>query len=115
MNYINTRTSHDLLQKTLKRKIQFSGVGVHNGRAVSMSIEPAEADTGIIFIRSDLDKNNVIKAIIDNVVDSRLCTKIKKSPVLNHGEDLVPNPDEPLPVMWWIASYSKQCLRASNK
>ena len=79
MNYINTRTSHDLLQKTLKRKIQFSGVGVHNGRAVSMSIEPAEADTGIIFIRSDLDKNNVIKAIIDNVVDSRLCTKIKNS------------------------------------
>ena len=79
MNYINTTTSHDLLQKTLKKKIQFSGVGVHNGRAVSMSIEPAEADTGIIFIRSDLDKNNVIKAIIDNVVDSRLCTKIKNS------------------------------------
>ena len=79
MNYINTTTSHYLYQKTLKKKIQFSGVGVHNGRAVSMSIEPAEADTGIIFIRNDLDKNNVIKAIIDNVVDSRLCTKIKNS------------------------------------
>ena len=79
MNYINTTTSLFLLQKTLKRKINFSGVGVHNGRAVSMSIEPAEANTGIIFIRSDLDKNNVIKAIIDNVVDSRLCTKIQNS------------------------------------
>ena len=79
MNYINTTTSHNFLQKTLKKKIQFSGVGVHNGRAVSMSIEPAESDTGITFIRSDLDKNNVIKAIIDNVVDSRLCTKIKNS------------------------------------
>jgi len=79
MNYINTTTSHNLFQKTLKKKIQFSGVGVHNGRAVSMSIEPTEADTGIIFVRSDLDKNNVIKAIIDNVVDSRLCTKIKNS------------------------------------
>tara|TARA_B100000212_G_scaffold316794_1_gene271949 strand:- start:68 stop:1033 length:966 start_codon:yes stop_codon:yes gene_type:complete len=79
MNYINTRQSHSLSQKTLKKKIQLSGVGVHNGRAVSMSIEPAEADTGIIFIRSDLDKNNIIKAIIDNVVDSRLCTKIKNS------------------------------------
>ena len=43
MNYINTTTSYVLLQKTLKRKINFSGVGVHSGRAVSMSIEPAES------------------------------------------------------------------------
>ena len=79
MNYINTTTSYILLQKTLKRKINFSGVGVHSGRAVSMSIEPAEADTGIVFERSDLENNNVIKAVINNVVDSRLCTKIKNS------------------------------------
>ena len=79
MNYINTTSSYVLLQKTLKRKINFSGVGVHSGRAVSMSIEPAEADTGIVFKRTDLEKNNVIKAVIDNVVDSRLCTKIKNS------------------------------------
>ena len=79
MNYINTTTSLFLLQKTLKRKINFSGVGVHSGRAVSMSIEPAEADTGIVFERTDLEKNNSIKAVIQNVVDSRLCTKIKNS------------------------------------
>ena len=79
MNYINTTSSYVLLQKTLKRKINFSGVGVHSGRAVSMSIEPAEADTGIIFERTDLEKNNVIKAVIENVVDSRLCTKIINS------------------------------------
>ena len=79
MNYINTTTSYVLLQKTLKRKINFSGVGVHSGRAVSMSIEPAETDTGIVFERTDLEKNNVIKAVINNVVDSRLCTKIKNS------------------------------------
>ena len=79
MNYINTTKPYNLLQKTLKRKINFSGVGVHSGRAVSMSIEPAEADTGIVFKRTDLEKNNVIKAVINNVVDSRLCTKIKNS------------------------------------
>ena len=79
MNYINTTLSYVLLQKTLKRKINFSGVGVHSGRAVSMSIEPAETDTGIVFERTDLEKNNVIKAVIDNVVESRLCTKIKNS------------------------------------
>ncbi len=79
MNYINTTLSYVLLQKTLKRKVNFSGVGVHSGRAVSMSIEPAETDTGIVFERTDLEKNNVIKAVINNVVDSRLCTKIKNS------------------------------------
>ena len=79
MNHINLSETNDYLQKTLKRKIQFSGVGVHNGRAVSMSIEPAKADTGIIFCRTDIENHNIIKAIIDNVVDSKLCTKIKNS------------------------------------
>ena len=44
-----------------------------------MCIEPAEPDTGIVFERTDLGKNNIIKAVIDNVVESRLCTKIKNS------------------------------------
>ena len=79
MNYINTTTANILLQKTLKRKIHFSGVGVHSGRAVSIIIEPAESDTGIVFERTDLKNNNLIKAVIDNVVDSRLCTKIANS------------------------------------
>ena len=79
MNYINTKTSNTVLQKTLKRKILFSGIGVHSGRAVSMSIEPASCDTGIVFERTDLENKNIIKAVIDNVVESRLCTKIKNS------------------------------------
>ena len=79
MNYINTTKSYVLLQKTLKKKIHFSGVGVHNGRAVSMCIKPAEPDTGIVFERTDICNNNIIKAVIDNVVESRLCTKIKNS------------------------------------
>ncbi len=79
MNYINTLSSSVSLQKTIKSKIHFSGVGVHNGRAVSISIEPAKVDTGIVFHRTDLEKDNIIKAVIDNVIDSRLCTKIKNS------------------------------------
>ena len=62
MNYINTTTSYILLQKTLKRKINFSGVGVHSGRAVSMSIEPAKPDTGIVFERTDLEKKQCYKS-----------------------------------------------------
>ena len=42
----------------MKKKIFFSGVGVHNGRAVSMSIEPADVNTGIVFRRIDIEDNN---------------------------------------------------------
>jgi UDP-3-O-[3-hydroxymyristoyl] N-acetylglucosamine deacetylase len=69
------------MQTTLKNKLLFSGVGIHNGRAVKMSIEPAKPNTGIIFKRVDLDNNNLIKSIIDNVETSQLCTKIKN----DHG------------------------------
>ena len=77
MNFINTQiNTKTVKQTTLKNKLLFDGVGIHNGRAVKMSIEPAKADTGIIFKRVDLDSNNLIEAIIDNVEDSELCTKI---------------------------------------
>jgi len=64
------------MQTTLKNKILFFGVGIHNGRSVKMSIEPAKPNTGIVFKRVDLDNNNLIKSIIDNVETSQLCTKI---------------------------------------
>ena len=77
MNYINTTKSYVLLQKTLKKKIHFSGVGVHNGRAVSMCIKPAEPDTGIVFKRTDLKEKNIIKACYKNVSSTNLCTTIR--------------------------------------
>jgi len=77
MNFINRIIADNKSkQSTLKSKIIFSGVGVHNGRAVTVSIEPVEIDTGIIFKRTDINNNNEIKAVIDNVVNSSLCTKI---------------------------------------
>ena len=77
MNFINnTVDAKPIMQTTLKNKLLFSGVGIHNGRAVKMSIEPAKPNTGIIFKRVDLDNNNLIKSIIDNVETSQLCTKI---------------------------------------
>ncbi len=80
MNYINNFSKFkNFRQFTLNKIINFSGVGVHNGRAVSMSVEPADVDTGIIFIRTDVKSNNVIKAVIENIFDSNLCTKIKNS------------------------------------
>ena len=78
MNCINNLPAYrNIKQSTLKKKIYFSGVGVHNGRAVSMCVEPADINTGIVFIRTDIKKNNIIKAVINNTFESSLCTKIK--------------------------------------
>ena len=75
MNFINN--NKNVKQTTLKQKILFKGVGIHNGKAVSMSIEPSEPNTGIVFERTDLNGNNLINAVIDNVDETCLCTKIK--------------------------------------
>ena len=77
MHFINTPVNTKIImQTTLKNKVFFDGIGIHNGRVVKMSIEPSEPNTGIIFKRVDLNNNNLIKAIIDNVENSELCTKI---------------------------------------
>ena len=55
MNYINNFSKFkNSRQLTLNKIINFTGVGVHNGRAVSMSVEPADVNTGIVFIRTDV-------------------------------------------------------------
>ena len=80
MNFINkTGINNSFKQNTIRKTIHFSGVGVHNGRAVSVIIEPAKVDTGIVFQRIDIKHNNVIQAVIKNVDESKLCTKIKNS------------------------------------
>ena len=65
------------MQRTLKHKIDFEGIGLHSGKIVKMTVYPAVADHGIVFVRSDItDKNNVIPAKYDHVVDTKLCTVI---------------------------------------
>ena len=45
-----------LNQKTLKKSVQFKGVGLHSGKIVNLSINPSDPDSGIIFKRVDLKK-----------------------------------------------------------
>merc|ERR1712086_970130 len=80
MNFINKSLKmNKTKQTTLKNKVFFSGVGIHNGRAVTMSIEPANPNTGIVFKRIDIKYNNTIKAVINNTESSKLCSKITNS------------------------------------
>ena len=67
---ITTATS----QHTLASKINCVGVGLHTGKRVNMALLPAEAGTGIVFRRVDLDAE--IQASHDHVVDTKLCTQI---------------------------------------
>ena len=65
-----------LNQKTISDKISFEGVGIHTGKKVKINIIPASPNTGIIFKRVDLIKNNIIIANYANVTNTLLCTTI---------------------------------------
>jgi UDP-3-O-[3-hydroxymyristoyl] N-acetylglucosamine deacetylase len=71
------RTIRSARQKTLKSSIHCSGVGLHSGDKISMSLHPADIDTGIVFRRSDIcGTNSEIAAHFANVSDTRLCTSL---------------------------------------
>ena len=65
-----------LSQKTIKSSLTFEGVGLHTGKKVTMKINPAEPNTGIVFKRIDLNKNNLVVPNIFNVSDASFCTTI---------------------------------------
>ena len=65
-----------LNQKTIANSISINGVGLHSGKKVSMKILPAEPNTGIVFKRTDVKKNNIIIPSVFNVTNTVLCTTI---------------------------------------
>jgi UDP-3-O-[3-hydroxymyristoyl] N-acetylglucosamine deacetylase len=64
-------------QHTLKSAISCVGAGLHSGKRVNLSLVPADAGTGIVFRRTDLDTE--VPAQHDNVFDTRLCTQLGDS------------------------------------
>lgn len=74
----NNRSNADgMFQQTLKKAVTIAGVGLHSGVIVTLTISPADANSGITFIRTDRHgAAAVIPARWDTVVDTRLCTVI---------------------------------------
>lgn len=64
-------------QRTPKKVIQATGVGLHSGEKVLMSLHPAPINTGIVFRRVDLDPVVEIPALYDRVGDTMLCTSLQ--------------------------------------
>ena len=64
-------------QKTLNSEVSFSGIGLHSGKNVDVTLIPANSNSGITFKRTDLEKNNEVIANFKNVSSAKLCTKIE--------------------------------------
>ncbi len=68
-------------QRTLKNVIRATGVGLHTGKKVYLTLRPAPIDTGVIFRRVDLEPPIEIKASPDNVGDTCLSTTLESKGV----------------------------------
>ena len=67
-------------QTTISEQKSFNGIGLHSGNLINVTLKPAKENTGIIFIRTDIDKKikeRSIKALYSNVSDTSLCTTIE--------------------------------------
>ena len=63
-------------QRTLKNVIRATGVGLHTGKKIFLTLRPASVNTGVIFRRIDLDPPVEIKASPENVGDTSLSTTL---------------------------------------
>ena len=68
-------------QRTLKNAIRATGVGLHTGEKIYLTLRPAAVDTGVIFRRVDLQEPVEIRADPENVGDTRLSTTLMNGDV----------------------------------
>ena len=63
-------------QRTLRNTIRATGIGLHTGEKVFLTLKPAPVDTGVIFRRTDLNPVVEIHAHAENVGDTTLSTTL---------------------------------------
>ena len=68
-----------LKQRTLKKTVSATGVGLHSGQKVTITLRPAAIDKGIVFRRTDLPGTPEIQATPDAVSDTRMCSALEKN------------------------------------
>jgi UDP-3-O-[3-hydroxymyristoyl] N-acetylglucosamine deacetylase len=66
----------DHRQKTIRDTVSCTGIGLHSGKKLQLTIKPSPPDTGITFVRKDLPGHPAVKAQTENVIDTNLCTTI---------------------------------------
>ncbi len=66
-----------MYQTTIQKSVELVGIGLHKGSPVKLRFEPLEANSGIVFYRSDVDVS--IPLFPENVVDTKMATVIGKN------------------------------------
>lgn len=72
------------LQKTLKEEVSLSGIGLHTGREVTLTIKPAKENTGYVFVRTDLEGHPQVEADVNYVTTTERGTTLEKLGVRIH-------------------------------
>lgn len=68
------------MQQTLRQDITYTGIGLHSGIPVTMTMKPARENTGIVFIRTDLPGAPSVRAHISNVTNTMRQTTLEQGP-----------------------------------
>lgn len=69
-------------QTTIAAPLTLTGIGVHSGREVSITLQPAEAGTGVVFVRQHDDgSTSEYRAVSAHVGNTDLCTEIGRAHV----------------------------------
>ena len=71
-------------QKTLGKEISLSGIGLHTGRQVTLTMKPAKENTGFVFVRTDLEGNPQVEADVNYVTTTERGTTLEKLGVKIH-------------------------------
>jgi UDP-3-O-[3-hydroxymyristoyl] N-acetylglucosamine deacetylase/3-hydroxyacyl-[acyl-carrier-protein] dehydratase len=71
----NSTENH--FQQTIKQEVSIAGAGIHTGQSVTITIKPADTGTGVNFQRVDLPGKPMVKADVDNVIETNRSTTIE--------------------------------------
>ena len=66
-------------QKTISKESSLNGVGLHTGEHVRLTFKPAPSNTGLVFIREDIDGDNFIEAHIKHISNTDRGTNLDLS------------------------------------
>ena len=67
-------------QRTLSNQIKATGVGLHTGKKINLTLKPAPINSGIVFKRVDVE-SQPLKASLENVHDTRLSTTLSNEKI----------------------------------
>jgi UDP-3-O-[3-hydroxymyristoyl] N-acetylglucosamine deacetylase/3-hydroxyacyl-[acyl-carrier-protein] dehydratase len=76
-------------QKTISKETNLSGVGLHTGEHVNITFKPAPADTGLVFVREDIEGDNLINAHIKYISNTDRGTNLDNGSFRIHTSEHV--------------------------